>query len=542
MTTRWIASVAVSLGLVATAARAGDDPWRAPTAPPSAPAARIGRPVAADDAPALPPVQDGQVRRTGFEPVPAADPLLRAQAADPGIARPLPLGTPAPGGNLHAWKPADDPTPAPGGSPAGKPVAADAETLGPPRVDPPSYLSQVWAHLTNPLGCDPNGGPACGGAPCGGAPCGNWGGGCCYDTGNRWYVSADYLAWWMRGNKMPPLVTTGSAADAVPGALGQPGTQILVGGNNFATGADSGARFMAGFWLTRDHCLGFEGGYWFLGSKTNNYSLSSQGDPLLFRPFINETGAADVELVAVPSPSGPGLVGTVSVNARTSLWGTEGNFRSTLCCGPNWRIDGIAGFRAMGLDDDLNIHESLLTARGVTIPSRGVTVPEGTTFEVNDHFRTENRFYGGQIGLDGEYRWDKWIFGLKTKVALGSTNQLIQIDGSTVITVPGASPAAFNGGLLAQPSNSGRFSRDAFTVVPELGVTVGYQFNEHWRAFVGYNLIYWSSVVRSGDQIDLVVNRTQLPPPTGTADRPAVLFRSTDFWAQGVNFGIEFKW
>src|SRR5262249_12671773 len=148
-----------------------------------------------------------------------------------------------------------------------------------------------------------------------------WGDACgcgCYGTGNRWYVSAEYLAWWMRGQRVPPLVTTGSAADAVPGALGQPGTQVLFGGDPLGTGAESGASFMAGFWFTRDHCLGFEGGYWFLGTKTNNFSASSQGSPLLFRPFVNETGAEDVEIVAIPSPTGPGIAGTVSVRSRTS--------------------------------------------------------------------------------------------------------------------------------------------------------------------------------------------------------------------------------
>src|SRR5205085_1409984 len=101
------------------------------------------------------------------------------------------------------------------------------------------------------------------------------------------------------------------------------------------------------------------------------------------------------------------------------------------------------------------------------------------------------------------------------KLGLGGTNQLVHIDGGTLINVPGQGASSFNGGLLTQGSNIGRFSRDVFTVVPEVGVTVGYQFNEHWRTFIGYNFIYWSDVVRSGDQVDRVVNRAQLPPPTG---------------------------
>src|SRR5262249_22525178 len=240
----------------------------------------------------------------------ASDPVVRTPSTAPGGAQPLPAGPPAPSSNMHVWKKFDDPPTPPAGNPTGKPVAAaEPETLGQPRVESPGYLSSIWAHFTNPTAC-------AGGADCG-VPCDRCAGDSCgcYDTGNRWYVSAEYLAWWMRGNRVPPLVTTGSITDPVPGALGQPGTQVLFGGNNLGTGAASGARFMAGYWLTRDHCLGLEGGYWFLGSKVNNFSASSQGNPPLFRPFVNETGAEDVELVAVPSPTGPRLTGALSVHS-----------------------------------------------------------------------------------------------------------------------------------------------------------------------------------------------------------------------------------
>jgi hypothetical protein len=42
-----------------------------------------------------------------------------------------------------------------------------------------------------------------------------------------------------------------------------------------------------------------------------------------------------------------------------------------------------------------------------------------------------------------------------------------------------------------------------------------------------------------------VVNSSQLPAHTGSfvgPPRPAFGFRDTDFWAHGVNFGVEFKY
>jgi hypothetical protein len=58
-------------------------------------------------------------------------------------------------------------------------------------------------------------------------------------------------------------------------------------------------------------------------------------------------------------------------------------------------------------------------------------------------------------------------------------------------------------------------------------------------------------VVRPGEQIDRVINAGQSPlyetpatPPglQGGPARPTVVFRGTDFWAQGINFGLEFRY
>jgi hypothetical protein len=132
-------------------------------------------------------------------------------------------------------------------------------------------------------------------------------------------------------------------------------------------------------------------------------------------------------------------------------------------------------------------------------------------------------------------------------VALGVTDEDIDINGTTVIAPPGRPVVVANGGLLALPSNIGRFDRNRFAVVPEVDLNVGYQITPYVRAFVGYTFLYWSNVARPGDQIDRVINPAQLPttPVTGAQTfgpaRPAPLLRDTDFWAQGINFGVEVR-
>lgn len=89
--------------------------------------------------------------------------------------------------------------------------------------------------------------------------------------------------------------------------------------------------------------------------------------------------------------------------------------------------------------------------------------------------------------------------------------------------------------------------------MPEVGFTLGYQVCSWCRATVGYNFLYWSNVIRPGGVIDRGVNATYQPfspiSPTftqngvvaGVPARPAV-FNGSDFWAQGLTLGLEFRW
>jgi hypothetical protein len=358
-----------------------------------------------------------------------------------------------------------------------------------------------------------------------GACCGD---GCCFS--NRFYGSAEYLLWWVRGSPLPPLVTTGPTSDAIPGALGQANTQVLFGGSTVGTGARSGLRGTIGYWFNDDHTLGVEVGGFYLGSRSNNFSATSFGSPLLARPFVDAaTGKETVEIVAAPGV----LAGTIAVSNRSEFGGYEANVRSNLWCGCDWYVDGLLGYRYLALDESLSVNENLT-----------VLLPGGGGFVVNDRFAVHNNFYGTQVGLAGEYRIGAWSIGLKTTVALGPTQQIVDITGNTRISPPGgAAPSNLAGGLLALPSNIGRHTRDIFGVVPEVGLNVGYQVCNHVRVFAGYNFLYWNSVVRPGNEVDRMISTGMIPPPiSGGPMRPAFAFRGSEFWAQGATFGVEFRY
>ncbi len=79
-------------------------------------------------------------------------------------------------------------------------------------------------------------------------------------------------------------------------------------------------------------------------------------------------------------------------------------------------------------------------------------------------------------------------------------------------------------------------------MVPEISLNLGYNITPRLRALVGYTFLYWTNVGRPGDQIDLLLNPSQFPPGTlSGAPRPAFNYNDSDFWAQGLNFGAEYR-
>src|SRR5262249_25086078 len=157
-----------------------------------------------------------------------------------------------------------------------------------------------------------------------------------------------------------------------------------------------------------------------------------------------------------------------------------------------------------------------------------------------------NRFYGGQLGLRLDFRKGLFFLNLTGKVALGDTYEVVRISGVSSYALPGQPAQLLPGGTLAVASNSGRHARDAFPVLPEATVRVGVQFQKV-RLFAGYNILYLSQLARPADQISQNANPVQIPLSTrmglpffGPAV-PQFAFHGSEFWAQGLVLGVEFR-
>src|SRR5262249_38582688 len=155
--------------------------------------------------------------------------------------------------------------------------------------------------------------------------------------------------------------------------------------------------------------------------------------------------------------------GDIHVDTSSVFHGYEVNWRQNLCCSCCGRLDLLAGPRFLYLHECVKITDT-------EINTGNPNFPIGTRFDLTDRFDTHNQFWGGQLGLDGEYRRGCFFVNPYAKVAIGNTHQTVDISGNTVATVPGADPVHSQGALLALPSNIGHFTRDQFTWVPEFGL------------------------------------------------------------------------
>ena len=384
---------------------------------------------------------------------------------------------------------------------------------------------------------------------------------CC--EADRFWVQGDYLLWWIkRGPLSTPLVTTDPSQGVAKGSggLANPTTEVVLGGHGIDYPAFSGGRISAGFAL--DAGFGVEASGFLLPQQNHILSAASDpsGSPFLLRPIVNTDANNPNAGIVVSLPLSSALAlganaantGAVQVSNTSQLWGANAVGTAKVFDSGTARLTALVGFRYLDLREDLEIRTEITDfAAGITFG--GVRDAPGDQLLLLDGFQMHNQFYGGQMGLRGETRLGALVLAADTRLSLGDTQQGISIQGSTTRIPLAGGTQTLPGGWLALPSNSGTFHHDRFTVVPEVNLNVGYDVRPWLRLSVGYDFLYWSSVVRPGDQIVPAASAgAKTPPPfgqvptfpgfgPGAAPVPPVPDHTGSFWAQGLTFGISFR-
>jgi hypothetical protein len=330
----------------------------------------------------------------------------------------------------------------------------------------------------------------------------------------RFWGQLDYLLWFPGDIRLSePIYTTAPPQGA--GALGEPGTRVIYGGNDVGLDAANGVRLTMGGWLNPHETWGVEASGFLLEQVSDGFRVDNGPNATtgLFRPILADARPNPVE-AAIVLADPPQVTGSATAVATSRLWGADinalYNLRNTSC----YRFDGLFGFRYLDLTQSLSFNTvSVFPA------------PISETVDVADNFETRNQFYGPQVG--GRLTLDRGRVGFVTslKVGLGVMHETLEIAGTRSVNGVVTGP-----GILANAANSGRYSRDRFAAVPELGLRLNYRFAENVSGSVGYDFLYLSDVLAPGDQI--------------TRNFPGVAapMVSADYFTHGLTLGLGLRY
>ncbi|HEX3314166.1 MAG TPA: BBP7 family outer membrane beta-barrel protein [Gemmataceae bacterium] len=348
----------------------------------------------------------------------------------------------------------------------------------------------------------------------------------------RLEAEADYLYWFIRSMRTPPLLTTGPAGGFA--VLGQPGTQIVYGDDRLESRHDDryvGVRFGFDWWFDEERTFALHGSAFFLERDSSNFTIPWQSAVTLARPFVDAATNTNQTLIVAGSTGLGPLTGSINIYSRTELFGQDLGGLAILSRGDGWSIAGILGTKFLQMRERLDITD---TSR---------ILPDQTTLlGATDHFHTFDKFYGGQLGLVGEFRaTDRLKIRLQGTIALGADDQGIRTYGDQIFQTPLVRDVK-NYGLYVLPSNTGDFERGDFDTVSEASVSFVWDVSRHITMHLGYSLLVWGTPVRPGDQIT-PINLSQVSPGGLVGPRtPQIPWKTDLLLVHGANVGLEFHW
>jgi hypothetical protein len=327
-----------------------------------------------------------------------------------------------------------------------------------------------------------------------------------FEPRRRLTFRGQYLPWWTKSQNLPTLVTDG--------------TNALFSGNDGNPSIHSGARLELGYWFNDCHDAGLDITYTFLGNTAGTFRRDTNQVAVLDIPFLDVAPGSPGPRNYQIHDNGPALPGSVAIRTAQELNAVDVLSRCLIGEQGNRRFDFLFGYRYGRFSEDLSISD-----RSYLL---------GSPIDRTDRFDARNEFNGCVLGFVSSTRYCRWSFDVLTKIGLGNTHSRVNVTGENNTVAP-------VGGLFALPTNSGTVVRDNFSAVPEIGLTLGYDVTCRLKATVGYTFLYWSGVMRPGDQIDTTINSTQIPPGTlNGAALPQVKSVVSDFWAQGLSIGLDY--
>jgi len=367
-------------------------------------------------------------------------------------------------------------------------------------------------------------GGACGAGcydPCCAPACNLFGGGL--------WVDMDFLLWWRDERIFPALVTTQPNDGVVPGAT------VLFGGP-VDESARPGGRLELGLWLDPCQRTAIGARYMAVADASVSPEYTSNDLAFLARPFtdVSTNPATATAFSVFNSAAQTPTTGRLGLRSDSEIQAGDVFFYWKLRQYPCASLGLLAGYQYASIDEDLLIESFTRTS---------TLVAASESIAVSDLFAAQNEFHGGMFGLRGDYRFGQFGIELMGRFGFGNMRQSVRIAGSTTSVDASGQVSTRDSGLLAQSlTNAGLHEQDKFSYMNEAGLKLAFYPVEHLKLSIGYSLMYWSSVVRPGFEIDTSIDGrllTTLPPTDAT--RPAFAFNPTDYLVHGLNLGAELQ-
>ena len=333
------------------------------------------------------------------------------------------------------------------------------------------------------------------------------------------WTEGEYLLWAIKKNPLPvPLATQGSLSDPIVGALGQPGTKIKLGKQHIDMGWMNGFQVTAGLWLTPSQQIGLEASYFLLPTTTQEKSLRTSGEigsPSYAVPIYDVTGlwglngvpGESIYLLPGPLEAMPGFHGDFDLKLSSQFQGAQLNGIYPMAKWRLFHLNAITGFRWLQLKEQLKFQVSTHT-----VPN----FPFGYEFaDTNDSFKTDNNFYGGQLGIGAGYVSRYVDVKGVLQVGLGANLEATHIHGSSKTSngnlfyeTKNTANETLKGGIFAQKTNIGTHHRQVFAAVVDANVQTSLKVSRHLEFSAGYSFLWISALARPGKQIDRKINPT----------------------------------
>jgi hypothetical protein len=322
----------------------------------------------------------------------------------------------------------------------------------------------------------------------------------------RFYGSVEYLLYWFENQRVPPLVAIAPPRAPI-GLPVVPGEIVLFGGQKVDYDGIDSMRVTTGYWLDSQQSLGVEASGFLTEQNAKLFGV-------IFDPAANNA----VQLFRTNGGSGFGAIvgfpgnvagGTIA-SQHIRLWGAEANGVLNWYDSCRGRIDLLAGFRYLDLDESLDLQDAVQIVNAVNLSRL-------------DSFDARTQFWGPQFGTRATIAWGNASLALIGKLGVGVSHLSVDREGRTDFLNPPA--ASLPMGVLVNPANAGHDTTNRGAALSETTIQIGYQWTKCIQTTVGYNFLYLTSAARVGDQV-----------------QPVGGINATDFYANGITFGLSCRY